>query len=39
VLRGYEASDDTWPTEWIPRKREAAQAKYAAFLEQEVGNL
>jgi len=39
VLRGYSASDDLWPTEWIPRKREAAQAKYAQFLELEVGNL
>ena len=39
VLRGYSASDDLWPSEWIPRKREAAQAKYAQFLELEVGNL
>ncbi len=39
VLRDYSASDDLWPTEWIPRKREAAQAKYAQFLELEVGNL
>ncbi|MHA3020341.1 acyl-CoA dehydrogenase family protein [Mycobacterium sp. BMJ-28] len=39
VLRGYTASDDLWPSEWIPRKREAAQAKYAQFLEAEVGNL
>ncbi|MGJ6123143.1 acyl-CoA dehydrogenase family protein [Mycolicibacterium sp. Y3] len=39
VLRGYSASDDLWPTDWIPRKREAAQAKYAQFLELEVGNL
>jgi acyl-CoA dehydrogenase len=39
VLRDYRPSDDIWPTEWIPRKREAAQAKYAEYLEHEVGNL
>src|SRR6195256_579128 len=39
VLRGYQATDDTWPTEWTPRKREAARAKYDDYLESEVGNL
>jgi acyl-CoA dehydrogenase len=39
VLRDYQPTDDTWPTEWIPRKREAAQAKFADYLEHEVGNL
>jgi acyl-CoA dehydrogenase len=39
VLRGYAATDDTWPTEWTPRKREAALAKYADYLDSEVGNL
>ncbi|HZQ31207.1 MAG TPA: acyl-CoA dehydrogenase family protein [Mycobacterium sp.] len=39
VLRDYKASDGTWPSEWLPKKREAAQAKYAEFLENEVGNL
>ena len=39
VLRNYEPFDDQWPSSWIPRKREAAQAKYAQFLELEVGNL
>jgi acyl-CoA dehydrogenase len=38
VLRDYRASDDVWPTEWIPRKRDAARAKYAEYLEREVGN-
>ena len=38
VLRDYRASDDVWPTEWIPRKRDAARAKYAEYLELEVGN-
>jgi acyl-CoA dehydrogenase len=43
VLRGYQPTEDTWPTEWEPRKREAARAKYARYLgtaiENEVGNL
>src|SRR5690349_16880581 len=39
VLRGYQATDDTWPTEWLPAKRDAARAKYADYLENEVGNL
>src|SRR6476661_405060 len=43
VLRDYQPTDDTWPTEWEPRKREAARAKYAKYLgtaiENEVGNL
>jgi acyl-CoA dehydrogenase len=39
VLRDYSASDDLWPTEWLPRKRAAAQAKYAEYLDREVGNL
>jgi acyl-CoA dehydrogenase len=39
VLRDYQPTDDTWPTEWTPRKREAARAKYADYLENEVGNL
>jgi acyl-CoA dehydrogenase len=39
VLREYKASDDIWPSEWIPRKREAAKEKFAEYLEHEVGNL
>ncbi|MCX5044239.1 acyl-CoA dehydrogenase family protein [Aldersonia sp. NBC_00410] len=39
VLRDYEPTDDVWPTEWIPRKQEAARAKFAEYLEHEVGNL
>jgi acyl-CoA dehydrogenase len=39
VLRDYQPSNDIWPTEWIPRKREAAQEKFAEYLEHEVGNL
>ena len=30
VLRDYQPTDDTWPTEWIPRKRQAARAKFAS---------
>jgi acyl-CoA dehydrogenase len=39
VLRDYRPSDDLWPTEHLPKKRAAARAKYAEFLEHEVGNL
>jgi acyl-CoA dehydrogenase len=39
VLRDYAPSDDLWPSEWIPRKRDAARAKFAEYLEFEVGNL
>jgi acyl-CoA dehydrogenase len=39
VLRGYRASDDLWPTEHLPKKRAAAEAKLAEHLEHVVGNL
>lgn len=39
VLRDYTPTDDMWPTEWIPKKRDAARAKYAQYLVLEVGNL
>jgi acyl-CoA dehydrogenase len=39
VLRDYQPSDDLWPTEHLPKKKAAAQAKFAEFLEHEVGNL
>jgi acyl-CoA dehydrogenase len=39
VLRDYSPSDDLWPSEWIPKKRDAAHAKFAEFLDLEVGNL
>jgi acyl-CoA dehydrogenase len=38
VLRDYKATDDVWPSEWLPRKRDAAKARFAEFLELEVGN-
>jgi acyl-CoA dehydrogenase len=39
VLRDYSPSGDLWPSQWIPRRRDAARAKYAEYLELEVGNL
>jgi acyl-CoA dehydrogenase len=39
VVRDYRASEDVWPTEWIPKKLDAARAKFAEHLEHEVGNL
>jgi acyl-CoA dehydrogenase len=44
VLRDYKPSDDLWPTEHLPKKKAAAQAKFAPYLsdsavEHEVGNL
>jgi acyl-CoA dehydrogenase len=39
VLRDHAPSDDLWPTEWIPKKREAAVAKYGEYLDNTVGNL
>ena len=38
ILRGYEPSDDLWPTKHIPKLRDQARARYAEFLEHEVGN-
>ncbi len=39
VLRDYKPSDDLWPTQWLPTRQDAARAKYAQYLELEVGNL
>ncbi|HXA75455.1 MAG TPA: acyl-CoA dehydrogenase family protein, partial [Acidimicrobiales bacterium] len=39
VLRDYTPSDDVWPTQWLPKRQEAARAKFAEYLELEVGNL
>ena len=39
VLREYKPSDDVLPTEWIPKKLEAAKARFAEYLEHEVRNL
>jgi acyl-CoA dehydrogenase len=39
VLRDHRPTDGMWPTGWIPGKIDDAKAKYAQFLELEVGNL
>ena len=39
VLRDYQGTEGMWPTEWIPGKIEASKAKFAEYLEHEVGNL
>jgi acyl-CoA dehydrogenase len=39
VLKGYRGTEDLWPSEHLPKKREAAAARYAQLLEHEVGNL
>jgi acyl-CoA dehydrogenase len=39
VLRDHKATDDLWPTQHLPKLRAAARAKYAEYLEHEVGNL
>ncbi len=39
LLRDYQPAADLWPTQWIPAKVEAARAKFAQYLEHEVGNL
>ncbi len=39
ILRDYQPSDDLWPTQYLPKLRDAARAKFADHLELEVGNL
>src|SRR4051795_11528214 len=39
VLRDYQPSDGLWPTEHLPTKKAAAKAKFADYVEHEVGNL
>ncbi len=39
VLRDHSAVDDLWPTQHLPKRRDAAREKFAALLEHEVGNL
>jgi acyl-CoA dehydrogenase len=38
VLRDYKAADGLWPSEHLPARLAAARTKYAAYLENEVGN-
>jgi acyl-CoA dehydrogenase len=39
VLRDYRPSDDLWPSRYIPTLRDEARAKFADYLDLEVGNL
>jgi acyl-CoA dehydrogenase len=39
VLRDYRPSNDLWPTQHLPKRLDAARAKFAEYLEHEVGNL
>lgn len=39
VLRDYQPTDDIWPSEHLPKKLADARAKFAEYLEHEVGNL
>jgi acyl-CoA dehydrogenase len=38
VLRDYKPSDDIWPSQYLPKRIDAAKAKYAEYLEHAVGN-
>ena len=39
VLRDYRPSEDLWPTQHLPKRVAAARAKFAEYIEHEVGNL
>jgi len=39
LLREHEPTDDLWPTERLAKRLDAAEAKFAEYLEHEVGNL
>jgi acyl-CoA dehydrogenase len=39
VLKGYQPVEGLWPSAHLPARRAAAEAKLAAHLEHEVGNL
>ena len=39
ILRDYEPPTNGVPTEYVPARREAARARFAALLERETGNL
>jgi acyl-CoA dehydrogenase len=39
VLRDHKPADGLWPSEHLPARLAAARQKYAAYLENEVGNL
>ena len=37
VLRDHSPADDMWPTEWLPRKRDAARAKLSRLPRRRSG--
>jgi acyl-CoA dehydrogenase len=39
VLREYKPADGLLPSQWLPAGIEPARAKFAAALENHVGNL
>ncbi len=39
VLKGYQPVEGLWPSEHLPARRVAAEAKFGVYLEHEVGNL
>lgn len=39
VLRDYRATDDVWPSEWLPRKRDEARQRFAEFLDLAAAEL
>jgi acyl-CoA dehydrogenase len=39
LLKGYQPHEGLFPRGHLPAVRESARAKYADFLEHEVGNL
>ena len=38
LLKQGRPAEGMWPTEWIPAKQEEARAKFAHFIEMEIGN-
>ena len=39
ILRDYKAAEGLFPSQHVPTRREAALARFAEILENEVGNL
>jgi acyl-CoA dehydrogenase len=39
LLKDHRATEATWPTGWIPGRIDDARAKFADYLELEIGNL
>jgi acyl-CoA dehydrogenase len=39
VLKQHEPYEGLWPRDFLPKRVAEARARYAAYLEHEVGNL